>query len=350
MTETPAMLDTLRSLQRALALLGVVVLLLLGLLVLSFWVLRLTAPAPEPRQGWTLGPELPMAFGELATVALTGDDGEERLVVLSGLAGLGRVLDDVFVLNPRGGSWVWERAPSLPRPRHHTAAAALDGAVVVAGGAETLGEHPWTGTRDVWRWRPGGEWQALPSLPEARWGHRMVEHGGRLYVIGGHGESGSTFIYRPDHEGWAVAAPLPEPRDHLSVVVVEGRIWAIGGRSPDSVARVDIFDPGMETWQPGPSLPQPTSGAAEGVVDGRIHVLGGEEPAFRGGGIIDRHWVLDTRETPLSWQLAESPPLTVHGADGAVFQGRLVIAGGASRHGARSVTAWTPLLQMMTAE
>ena len=47
---------------------------------------------------------------------------------------------------------------------------------------------------------------------------------------------------------------MPRPRDHLSVVVANDRIWAIGGRDPRSLARVDIYDPATNTWQAGPDL------------------------------------------------------------------------------------------------
>lgn len=304
-----------------------------------------TAPAPQERDEWTLGPELPMAFGELATVSVTRDDGTEVLVVLSGLSGLARVADDVFAYDSASGAW--SRGPSLPAPRHHASAAALDGAVVLSGGAEGLAP-PWAGSRDVWRWEPGDtEWYAMPPLPEERYGHRMVEFGGRLYVVGGHGETADSYVFDPALDTWAAAAPIPEMRDHLSVVVAGERIWAIGGRGPQNTARVDIYDPDTDRWGPGPPLPEPTSGAAEGVLGGRIYVIGGEDASTLGGGVIDRHWMLDTRAEELRWELVPPPPLAVHGADGTVFEGRMVVVGGAGRHGALSPSAWARAFQLL---
>ncbi len=307
---------------------------------------RILPPTPTEREAWSLGPELPKPFGELATVSVPRDDGGEQLVVLSGIAGWGRVVDDVFVFD--SDARAWKAGPALPGPRHHASAAVLDGRVVLSGGAETLDGDPWQGATDVWQWKPGDDaWEALPPLPEARWGHRMVEYDGRLYVVGGFGESGTTLVYQPGEEQWREAAPIPEARDHLSVVVVEDRIWAIGGRAPESMARVDIYDPAEDEWTAGPALPDVTSGAAEGVIDGRIYIFGGEEPAFWGGGIFDRHWVLDTGEDDPQWRPASSPPLAVHGADGVVFENAMVIVGGAGRHGLLSITAWTEAFQVM---
>jgi hypothetical protein len=183
---------------------------------------------------------------------------------------------------------------------------------------------------------------------EPRWGHRMVAHEGRLYVVGGRGQSARVLIYTPGKD-WTTGADLPRMRDHLSVVVAGGRIWAIGGRDPRSIARVDIYDPSGNLWHAGPDLPHATSGAAEAVVDDVIYIFGGEEPSFLDGGVNDRHWKLDTQEAAPHWEPAPAPPLAVHGSDGALLEGMIAIAGGATKHGAFSVAGWTSALQLFRA-
>lgn len=264
----------------------------------------------------------------------------ELLVVVGGLAGFGRTQDAVSIFDP--GERVWAEGPPLPEGRHHLAASGLDGALYVSGGT-TGALRPWTPRDDLWRLASDAErWQVLEPMPEPRWGHRMVAHDGRLFVVGGHGPTSRVLIYEPN-AGWSSGAEMPVPRHHLSVVVAEGRIWAIGGRARESLARVDLYDPLEDRWERGPDLPAPTSGAAEGVVGGTILIYGGEEPALAGGRIFRRYWLLEPAHR--RWRAAPPPPLAVHGADGAVFQGRLLIAGGASRHGTLSVTAWTDAVQ-----
>jgi hypothetical protein len=175
----------------------------------------------------------------------------------------------------------------------------------------------------------------------------MVAHQGRLYVVGGRGGSGRVLIYTPGR-GWSIGAAMPRPRDHLSVVVAASRIWAIGGRDPMSLARVDIYDPATDSWQPGPDLPHPTSGAAETTVDDVVFVFGGEESDFLSGEVVDRHWKLDARASTQRWEPAPMPPLAVHGTNAAMLRGMIAIAGGSSRHGALTVAGWSNRLQLTT--
>ena len=96
-----------------------------------------------------------------------------------------------------------------------------------------------------------------------------------------------------------------------------------------------------DAWRPGPPLPEPTSGAAEAVIDGVIYVSGGEDPGGN-GGVIDRHWQLDTGvDDRAAWAPLTPPPLAVHGAHGVAVDGRFLIIGGALRQGAFSSVSWT---------
>jgi len=313
---------------------------------------------PQPRrvEGWSLGPPLPKARGELATAIgyvrpcrTSPCADSEHLFVLGGLVGFYQPQSRVEIYDPTRMSWA--AGPSLPAPRHHLAAARLGDELFVSGGADIAGAHLghqyWPPHNDFWRLIPGADaWQSLPPMIEPRWGHRMVAHDGRLYVIGGRGRSGRVLIYTPG-EGWRLGAEMPRVRDHLSVVEVGGKLWAIGGRDPNSVARVDIYDPAADVWRPGPDLPHPTSGAAEVVVDEMIFIFGGEDPDFLSGEVKDRHWRLDTRREPWQWEPAPIPPLAVHGTNAALLQDAIVIAGGATRHGAWTAAGLTDALQLL---
>lgn len=342
---------TVSRILRWIAALVLVVTAVLGAVVAWLFI---TEPQPREAAGWTLGTPLPWPRGELATaVAHVAPCPEapcpelERLFVLGGLSGLRTVEDGVTVYDP--GEHQWEVAPPLPAPRHHLAAVGLGQSVYVSGGGPEA-MPPWSAQANFWRLDSGADsWQVLEPMPEPRLGHRMVAHEGALYAIGGTGSSSRVLIYKPE-SGWRVGAEMPRPRHHLSAVVADGRIWAIGGRSGGSLSRVDVYDIAGDRWSPWPDLPTPASGAAEGIVNDTVLIYGGEEASIFGGVVYDRHWMVDVQAATPAWQPAPPPPLPVHGADGTIFQSTLVIAGGAGRHGALSVTAWTDAVQWLELE
>jgi N-acetylneuraminic acid mutarotase len=216
----------------------------------------------------------------------------------------------------------------------------VDGTVYVSGGGPTA--EDWSPQSMLWSLAPGADaWQALAPMPEGRLGHRMLSVEARLYVVGGVGSTGDVLIYDPTTEAWTTGAPMPATRDHLAAVAVGEEIWAIGGRSSGkNHIRVDIYNTETDSWRAGPPLPEPTSGATEAAIDGVIFVSGGEDPSGS-GGVIDRHWQLDTRDQAAGWQPLSPPPLAVHGAHGAALDRRFLIVGGALRQGAFSRLSWT---------
>jgi hypothetical protein len=148
---------------------------------------------------------------------------------------------------------------------------------------------------------------------EPRWGHRIVAHEGRLYVVGGRGESARVLIYTPGKD-WTTGADLPRTRDHLSVVFCRWSNMGNRRQGPaEHCARRHLRSRRrpLATWTRPPIV---TSGTAEAVVDDVIFIFGGEEPSFFDGGVNDQHWKFDTRTQAPRWEPAPPPPLAVHGS------------------------------------
>jgi N-acetylneuraminic acid mutarotase len=323
-----------------------VVKILLGLIAgvvaiaaIAILVLKATNPKPEDREGWALGATMGEARGESAS-AMYGD----RLIVIGGLRGIGTTSDTVSVYDIENDRWA--RADPVPEPIHHAAAATAKGNVFVSGGAHSATN--WRASGVVSRLRPGQGWSEETRMPEGRQGHAMVAIGDKLYVVGGVGVTDRTLIYDIGDGEWTLGAELPEGRDHLRAVVLDKKIWALGGRSGKPTGRVDVYDPKKDEWSPGPALPEPMSAMAAGVVGDVIHVVGSEDPTFIGGGVSSAHHVL--REKSDEWERLGTQPLGVHGAAFGVYNDTLVVAGGASRNGALSVLSWTNITQAFTAE
>ncbi len=103
-----------------------------------------------------------------------------RLYVVAGrLAGLDTNLTLVESFDPAAGSW--RRVASVPGRRGGTAAGALRGTVVSAGG-----EEPGGTIRTVYALNTRtNRWRRLPDLRVARHGLGVVAAGGRVYAVAG---------------------------------------------------------------------------------------------------------------------------------------------------------------------
>ena len=124
-------------------------------------------------------------------------------------------------------------------------------------------------------------WASFQSMNHARFHHRAVATGGKLFVFGGD-SSGTTLVatpeaYSPDTDSWADLAVMPTPRDDVAVAVLNGFIYVIGGRSATSAAvtTVERYDPAGDTWTTVAPLPTPLRYQHAGAILGRIYVAGG---------------------------------------------------------------------------
>ena len=119
-------------------------------------------------------------------------------------------------------------------------------------------------------------WEPLPDLPAGRSSHDAVVAGGVLYVVGGWELRGpdedavwaDTVLALDLDDGTAWRAiPAPFKRRALATGTAAGRIYALGGLTPDAgpVLRVDVLDLETGAWSAGPDLPQAGSLQGFGV-------------------------------------------------------------------------------------
>ena len=121
-------------------------------------------------------------------------------------------------------------------------------------------------------------WEPLPDLPAGRSSHDAVVAGGVLYVVGGWELRGPDenaawadavlALDLDDGTAWR-AIPAPFKRRALAAGTTAGRIYALGGRTPDvgPVLRVDVLDLETGAWSEGPRSSGGRTSA--GVRDGR---------------------------------------------------------------------------------
>jgi hypothetical protein len=180
-----------------------------------------------------------------------------------------------------------------------------------------------------------GKWESLAPLPAPRSSHNAVVIDGKLYVVGGwhlHGKSPGE--WRPDALVYDFAKPeaswqkLPEPSFKRRAIAVgnwQGKLVVIGGMDEKGKVsrRVDLFDPKSGEWSEGPKLPgsgMMAFGGAACDIDGEIYVTGLQGVVYR------------LNETGSAWEEATRMAIgrffhqLVPTADG-----RLLAVGGASR-------------------
>ncbi len=89
------------------------------------------------------------------------------------------------------------------------------------------------------------------------------------------------------NDGWWPAAPLPNPRNHITSAALGGQ--HLGDEAEGNQSEVDVYDPVQDGWSRVGDLPIPLGhmGASTVVWDGRLVVVGGVTQQ-RGAQLADK--------------------------------------------------------------
>ncbi len=136
-------------------------------------------------------------------------------------------------------------------------------------------------------------WTALRPIPEARHHITLSVVNGLLYGVGGFTggfpdwrAQPTMFIYNPASNTWTGGTDLPAARAEGVSAVVDDKIYLIGRRVRateearlfndhiDSV-RNEVFDPTTRRWSARADAPTARNSAASAVIDGKIYAMGG---------------------------------------------------------------------------
>ncbi len=204
----------------------------------------------------------------------------------------GRRIQPVDAYDPATNSWSQLAAP--PLELHHFQALERNGEIWVIGAM--TGPFPnETPVPNVYIFNPArNEWRKGPEIPEERrrGGGGVVEHDGLIYLVGGiqRGHMGGfvSWLDRWDPRSgeWEILPDAPHARDHFQAVVIDGKIYAAGGRQTsretgavfsNTVAEVDAYDLVSGKWSTlEDPLPTPRAGTSSMALDGCLLVAGGE--------------------------------------------------------------------------
>ncbi len=311
-----------------------------NLLILLFIFVSTLASA---QQEWQ-----PLANGLMPRIEGVSAVVDNKLYVFGGFYnGRLQVTETAEVYDPQTNTWA--QLASMPLPGTHFGFEVVEKTVWLVGGF--LGDNPGTSTDQVQIYDIlTNTWRIGPALPAARAAGALVRHGTNLHYFGGLLPDRNTDV--ADHyvldlnapdKGWKTASPLPEPRNHLSAALVNGKIYAIGGQKlHDRASRHDVsfvheYNPVTDTWRRLADMPIPRSHFEPGttVYNNKIIIVGGR---------INNDPYTDavTQYDPATdtWQDMEPIPVAMLAPVGKVINNNLYVSHGRSSRGPES-KAWS---------
>jgi N-acetylneuraminic acid mutarotase len=165
-------------------------------------------------------------------------------------------------------------------------------------------------------------------MPTPRFGHAASVVDGKIYLVGGAGPGGVLItaidVYDPITDSWTSKADIPTGRSWLAAYVVDDKIYTIGGVSGSAWAgelldTVEMYDPATDTWTTKANLPAAREVMAAVVLDGKIFVIGGKVQSDD-GEVVSTGRVEVYDPVTDSWSRGKNMPISM--------DARAVVAGG----------------------
>lgn len=256
----------------------------LGILITAAIYVKYREALDFPRQG--PGAWYPAAPSPIARALGPGVVIGKRLYVFGGFHTRPlNVTRRVDVYDPTIDKWA--RMANMPIANTHIATAVDGDTAWLAGGF--LGDHPGRATGSVYKYHaPTDRWTIATPLPKPRAAGTLVRLGRNLHFFGGFSFDRNTtygdhWVLPIDGEQkWTLRAPFPKARGHHAAVVLDGKIYAIGGSFNHDDDRRDVvyvhrYDPRSDQWAEVAPLPFALSHIESSTLvwNKRIYVFGG---------------------------------------------------------------------------
>jgi N-acetylneuraminic acid mutarotase len=317
------------------------------LLAVAILFLNAAAPSALAQAKWEKLAPFPEPAEEILGAAAGG-----KMYVFAGLIPVWKPKGLVYEYDPAADHWTKKNPMALPS--HHVAFTEFHGKIYAFGGFvyPTSGPAAWVPINNAWEYDPAADaWKALAPMPSKRGSPVAAAVGNKIYVIGGvtllpgatetalsfnvpQASLGTVEEYDPESNSWRERSPMPTPRNHAAIGVVNGKIYVIGGRvgaafialaSDTSV--VEEYDPATDKWSaPRARMPSTRSALGYAVINGHIYVAGGE--------FQDTHMMATFRAVEAydpasnSWSVMPPMPVSRHGLAAGAIGNRLILVGG----------------------
>jgi N-acetylneuraminic acid mutarotase/glucose/arabinose dehydrogenase len=313
--------------------------------------------APGQGKGtWEIGPEAPLALGEVAGGAINGV-----------LYFVGEGSHETIAYDIQSNTWTSGLADRPNAGDHHGAEVIGDKLYIVGGIDHDDHNHDSAGKVQIYT-PATNSWTLGTSIPFATGSASTAVINGKIYVAGGivaHATVASAAVYDPSGNSWLSIADMPAGRNHAASASDGQKFYIFGGRGfgsgddnvvAEGFADVQIYDPATNTWKVScdpvapiagcdatiPPLPQKRGGMGKAVFfDGEFYIFGGETlPSGTGqvaGNVYNRVDVYNP--VTKTWRLEAPLPTARHGIFPILHDGRIYIAlgGTVAAHSSSSI-------------
>ncbi|MFT5089355.1 MAG: N-acetylneuraminic acid mutarotase [Planctomycetota bacterium] len=201
----------------------------------------------------------------------------------------------LFYYSPAPDAWQqsWRQLGSLPGGNHDIFSVVVEGKIYTAGGLTAGWGYPWqTHVFDeLFAYEPEYDrWTVVSHMPFARCYNGLAVFDGDIWVVGGSANLDepenpegkrlpldSAYFYDMENDAWIEGPSLNIARNEPTVLAAAGRLYAIGGVSPDGpVASVESIGPGEKAWRFEEPMPVPFNQAAGCVLGGLLYCINKE--------------------------------------------------------------------------
>jgi N-acetylneuraminic acid mutarotase len=257
----------------------------------------------------------------------------------------GRGDKPVEVFDPSSGNW--EKLGNAPFEMHHFQAVPYKGKIYVIG-AFTGGYPHETPVPNVYIYDPGNDsWTKSHVIPERRrrGAAGLVVYNNKFYLLGGaqdgHWADNRDYMdeYDPVSGKWEILPAMPRLRDHFQAVVVEDKLYAVGGRRSFAkegygfeltYPELDVYDFNTGEWTTLSDHPLPTERAGSSTVPYKegFLVIGGESDHQ-----VNAHAEVEYFHPGEGWKLLNRLNRGRHGFPIAVINDDLYVAAGCGNRG-----------------
>ncbi len=288
------------------------------------------APKAANPGKWVEQPRLPIPTGEHAVIECNG-----KIHCVAGYA-KHRVDQNYHqVFDPKTGKW--ELKAPFPIGCNHVSGCSVDGKLYTFGGFIEQNRCPHS---KCFVYDPASDsWEPIAGLARPRGAISAIALNGQIHLLGGrdvrsvewheiYDPKTNKYTFLSGMRGSTGTQPFVGQRDHMGVVIVDGKIHAIAGRMDSydfNTSLNAVYDPQTDGWTFRAPLPTARSGPSAVYINGKIAVFGGEAT----GRVFGTNEIYDPKTD--AWEAGTPMAIPRHGLHGqtcAVIGNMVHVPGG----------------------